>query len=70
MVRQAVEMGKVITGKGSVAVQVGNEVVNAAWEGRGLQEGRRLFHGLQCMRQRIRRRVSLFLVDCSLSYCS
>lgn len=47
VVREAVEMAKVIAGKGQLAVQAGKEAVNAAYEGsliEGLKTERRLFH--------------------------
>ncbi|KAH8828131.1 ClpP crotonase [Flagelloscypha sp. PMI_526] len=49
VVKEAVEMAKVIASKGQLSVQAGKEVVNAAYE-LSLQEGlrfeRRIFHGL------------------------
>lgn len=47
VVREAVQMAKVIAGKGGLAVQAGKEAVNAAYEGglgEGLRTERRLFH--------------------------
>jgi enoyl-CoA hydratase len=49
VVNEAVEMGKTIASKGQIAVQVGKECVNAAYElslTEGLRLERRLFHGL------------------------
>lgn len=49
VVKEAVEMAKVIAGKGRLAVQAGKEAVNAAYEltlSEGLRFERRLFHSL------------------------
>ncbi|EPQ57479.1 enoyl-CoA hydratase [Gloeophyllum trabeum ATCC 11539] len=49
VVKEAVEMGKLIASKGQIAVQAGKEAVNAAYEltlAEGLRFERRLFHGL------------------------
>lgn len=49
VVKDAVEMAKVIASKSQVAVQAGKEVVNAAYEltlAEGLRFERRIFHGL------------------------
>jgi len=49
VVKEAVEMAKVIASKGQIAVQAGKEVVNAAYElnlAEGLRFERRIFHGL------------------------
>ncbi|KAJ7078853.1 enoyl-CoA hydratase [Mycena belliarum] len=49
VVKEAIDMAKVIASKGQIAVQAGKEVVNAAYElnlAEGLRFERRLFHGL------------------------
>ncbi|TDL22632.1 ClpP/crotonase [Rickenella mellea] len=49
VVKEAVEMARLIAGKGRVAVMAGKEAVNAAYElqlAEGLHFERRLFHGL------------------------
>ncbi|KAJ6558507.1 enoyl-CoA hydratase [Mycena vulgaris] len=49
VVKEAIDMAKVIASKGQIAVQAGKEVVNAAYElnlAEGLRFERRIFHGL------------------------
>ncbi|KDQ57698.1 hypothetical protein JAAARDRAFT_130404 [Jaapia argillacea MUCL 33604] len=49
VVKEAIDMAKVIASKGKVAVQAGKETVNAAYElslAEGLRFERRIFHGL------------------------
>ncbi|TFK54295.1 ClpP/crotonase [Heliocybe sulcata] len=49
VVKEAVDMAKVIASKGQISVQAGKEAVNAAYEltlAEGLRFERRLFHGL------------------------
>jgi len=48
VVKEAIEMAKIIAGKGQIAVQAAKEVVNAAYElnlAEGLRFERRIFHG-------------------------